>query len=102
MSNRKKWTLWGSSIAVTVLGGYLVLFLAGYTSDEEIKKIIAILNTIFLVGGFALSCFMLLRFNLLRFGSGVLQFIFLLWILRILYGQVVWWMFVSSPPIVGP
>jgi hypothetical protein len=102
MSNRKKWILWGGSIAVTIIGGYLILFWAEHTSDEETKKIIAILNTIFLVGGFALSCFMLFRFHLLCGWSKVLQFILLLLILRVLYAQVVWWMFVSSPPIVGP
>jgi len=95
MANWKKWTLWGGSIAVTVLGGYLVLFLAG-KSSEEIAKIIVVLNTIFLVGGFALSCFMLFRFHLLRFWSGVLQFIFLLWILRVLYAQFVWWVLMDA------
>jgi hypothetical protein len=70
--------------------------LAGEAS-EEIAKIIVVLNTIFLVGGFALSCFILLRFHLLFVWSGALQFILLLWILRILYGQ-----FVSSPSIIGP
>ena len=101
MANRKKWILWGGSIAVTVLGGYLVLFLAGKAS-EEIAKIIVVLNTIFLVGGFALSCFMLFRFHLLRLWSGVLQCIFLLWVLRVLYGQFVWWMFVTPPSLIGP
>jgi len=101
MANWKKWTLWGGSITVTVLGGYLVLFLAGETSDEEGTKIIMILNTIFLLGGFALSCFMLLRFHLLFVWSGIIQFIFLLVILSILYEQFVWWTFVSSPSIVG-
>ena len=78
-----------------------MLFLAGETPDEEITKIIVILNTIFLVGGFALSCFMLFRFHLLCGWSKILQFIFLLWILSLLYEQFVWWLFVSSPPIVG-
>ena len=101
MASWQKWTLWGGSIAVTSIGGYLVLFWA-LEASEEIAKIIVVLNTIFLVGGFALSCFMLLRFHLLCFGSGVLQFIFLLWILRVLYGQFVWWVFLTPAPIGGP
>ena len=96
MSNRKKWTLWGSSIAVTSLGGYLVFFVGAQVFEEEMTKIILILNTIFLVGGFALSCFMLLRFHLLFLWSGALQFIFFLWILRVLYGQFVWWVLMDA------
>ena len=96
MANRKKWILWGGSIAVTVLGGCLILFWAEHTSDEETKKIIAILNTIFLVGGFALSCFMLFRFHLLFVWSGIIQCILLLLILRVLYAQFMWWLFVNT------
>jgi len=91
------WKTWGMTLGVTLLGGFILLIIAGVT-PEEISEMVIGLNALYLIGGFIVNCVLLFRSNLLSLWTILVQIGALVVIGGMLYIELLW-LVVMDPPV---
>jgi hypothetical protein len=77
------------TLGVTLLGGLILFIIAGVT-PEEISEMVIGLNTLYLIGGFIVSCVLVFKSDLLSLWTILVQISALVVIGAMLYIELLW------------